>query len=283
MDANTEKVLKKLILDNAINPLRKANRKHLRQLNKYKSGIAIETINLLHQANKTLMNVNRLLKIGEIVDSATLMRSSLEKIAMGMMLYFDPDETYKEFKDLSLCGKTNNTRPTKVLNNFKLKIMDINSFLFEDFNNDELSNLLNETYEKLCLYTHSSVVVSMMIEVDKNKDSDLFIAFFYLIADYLNLLLHSCLKFLCNDEEEHVDFMCLILGWGLHFSKVNKEKLKSEYIEKYKKFLHWEINSKFNDKYREMIEKMKYDLKDLNLLIKNNQDEINEYYANLLS
>ena len=133
MDENTEKLLKKLILDNSINPLRRANRKYLKQLNNDKSSISIETINLLHQANKTLVNVNRLLKLGEIVDSATLMRSSLEKIVMGMMLYFDPDETYKEFKDLSLCGKTNNTRPTKVLNNFKLKIMDINSFLFEDF------------------------------------------------------------------------------------------------------------------------------------------------------
>lgn len=199
------------------------------------------------------------------------------------MLYFDPDKTYKEFKDLSLCGKTNNTRPTKVLNNFKVKVKNINSFLFEDFSGDEISNLLNEMYAKLCLYTHSSIVVNMMIEVDKNKDSDLFIAFFYLIADFLNFLLYSCLKFLCNDEEKHIDFMCLILSWGLHFSKVNKEKLKSEYIEKYKEFLHWEINSKFNNKYGEMIEKIKYDLNDLSMLIITNKDEINEYYANLLS
>lgn len=78
MNANCEIVLKKLILDNVIKPLRKANRKYLKQLNN-KSGVSIETINLLHQANKTLMNVNRLLKNGEIVDSATLMRSSLEK------------------------------------------------------------------------------------------------------------------------------------------------------------------------------------------------------------
>ena len=178
MDLNNIEILEQIVFENATRPLRKTNKKYLEKLNQDKSDIAIETINLLHQSNNTILNVNKLLKQGEIVDSATLMRSSMEKIMMGMMIYFDKDNTYEEFKNLKLCGKTDNTRPTKVLEKFKLKIKEINSFVFGEFIDEELSMLLDETYEKLCLYTHSSIVVSMMIEVNKNNDEDLFIAFF---------------------------------------------------------------------------------------------------------
>ena len=196
MDLNNIEILEQIVFENATRPLRKTNKKYLEKLNQDKSDIAIETINLLHQSNNTILNVNKLLKQGEIVDSATLMRSSMEKIMMGMMIYFDKDNTYEEFKNLKLCGKTDNTRPTKVLEKFKLKIKEINSFVFGEFTDEELSMLLDETYEKLCLYTHSSIVVSMMIEVNKNNDEDLFIAFFYQMVDYLELLLYCCLKYL---------------------------------------------------------------------------------------
>lgn len=282
MDLNNIAILEQIVLENATRPLRRTNKKYLKKLNQYNSDIAIETINLLHQSNNTILNVNKLLKRGEIVDSATLMRSSMEKIMMAMMIYFDKDNTYEEFKNLKLCGKTDNTRPTKVLDNFKLKIKEINSFVFGDFTDEELSMLLDETYEKLCLYTHSSIVVSMMIEVNKNEDEDLFIAFFYQMVDFLELLLYCCLKYLCKDKKDHIDMICLVLGWGLHFVKIDKEKLKPDYINKYKEYLYWDINSHFNDKYNDILEKIKIDSKELNEDINNNKEKINEYFTNLL-
>lgn len=282
MDLNNIDILEQIVIENATRPLRRTNKKYLKKLNQYKSDVAIETINLLHQANNTILNVNKLLKQGEIVDSSTLMRSSMEKIMMAMMIYFDKDNTYEEFKNLKLCGKTDNTRPTKVLDNFKLKIKEINSFVFGDFTDEELSMLLYEMYEKLCLYTHSSIVVSMMIEVNKNNDEDLFIAFFYQMVDFLELLLYCCLKYLCKDEKDHIDMICLVLGWGLHFVKIDKEKLKLDYINKYKEYLYWDINSHFNDKYNDILEKIKIDSKELNEDINNNKEKINEYFTNLL-
>ena len=282
MDLNNIEILEQIVFENATRPLRKTNKKYLKNLNQDKSDIAIETINLLHQSNNTILNVSKLLKQGEIVDSATLMRSSMEKIMMAMMIYFDKDNTYEEFKNLNLCGKTDNTRPTKVLDNFKLKIKEINSFVFGDFTDEELSMLLDETYEKLCLYTHSSIVVSMMIEVNKNNDEDLFIAFFYQMADFLELLLYCCLKYLCKDKKDHIDMICLVLGWGLHFVRIDKEKLNPDYINKYKEYLYWDINSHFNDKYNDILEKIKIDSKELNEDINNNKEKINEYFTNLL-
>ncbi len=282
MDLNNIGILEQIVLENATQPLRRTNKKYLKKLNQYNSDIAIETINLLHQSNNTILNVNKLLKRGEIVDSATLMRSSMEKIMMAMMIYFDKDNTYEEFKSLKLCGKTDNTRPTKVLENFKLKIKEINSFVFGDFTDEELSMLLDETYEKLCLYTHSSIVVSMMIEVKKNNDEDLFIAFFYQMADFLELLLYCCLKYLCKDKKDHIDMICLVLGWGLHFVRIDKEKLNPDYINKYKEYLYWDINSYFNDKYNDILEKIKIESKELNKDISDNKEKINEYFTNLL-
>ena len=281
MDLNNIGILEQIVLENATQPLRRTNKKYLKKLNQYNSDIAIETINLLHQSNNTILNVNKLLKRGEIVDSATLMRSSMEKIMMAMMIYFDKDNTYEEFKSLKLCGKTDNTRPTKVLENFKLKIKEINSFVFGDFTDEELSMLLDETYEKLCLYTHSSIVVSMMIEVKKNNDEDLFIAFFYQMADFLELLLYCCLKYLCKDKKDHIDMICLVLGWGLHFVRIDKEKLNPDYINKYKEYLYWDINSYFNDKYNDILEKIKIESKELNKDISDNKEKINKYYTNI--
>ena len=282
MDLNNIDILEQIVIENATRPLRRANKKYLKKLNQYNSDIAIETINLLHQSNNTILNVNKLLKRGEIVDSATLMRSSMEKIMMAMMIYFDKDNTYEEFKNLKLCGKTDNTRPTKVLENFKLKIKEINPFVFKDFEDEDLSTLLDEMYEKLCLYTHSSIVVSMMIEVNKNNDKDLFIAFFYQMVDFLELLLYCCLKYLCKDEKDHIDMICLVLGWGLHFVRIDKEKLNSDYINKYKEYLYWDINSHFNDKYNDILEKIKIESKELNKDISDNKEKINEYFTNLL-
>lgn len=282
MDLNNIGIIEQIVLENATQPLRRTNKKYLKKLNQYNYDIAIETINLLHQSNNTILNVNKLLKRGEIVDSATLMRSSMEKIMMAMMIYFDKDNTYEEFKSLKLCGKTDNTRPTKVLENFKLKIKEINSFVFGDFTDEELSMLLDETYEKLCLYTHSSIVVSMMIEVNKNNDEDLFIAFFYQMVDFLELLLYCCLKYLCKDKKDHIDMICLVLGWGLHFVRIDKEKLNPDYINKYKEYLYWDINSHFNDKYNDILEKIKIESKELNKDISDNKEKINEYFTNLL-
>lgn len=168
-------LVEQLVKNNFVKPMRRYIKKYLEQLS-VTDNISIETINLLNQANNTINNVYKLLKKNDIVDSATLMRSCMEKIMMAMMIYFDPKDTFEEFKDLEKCGRSKNTRPTAILDNFKLK--GINPVLFEEFEDDELQLLLEETYEKLCLYTHSSIVVSMMIEVNKNKDEDLFALYF---------------------------------------------------------------------------------------------------------
>ena len=275
-------IIEEIIDKNAIRPLRRYNNKYLKELNICNEKINIETTNLLKQANHTIKNTTKTLRIGEIVDSATLMRSSMEKIMMAMMIYFDPNDTYAEFKNLKRCGKGEYTRPSKLIDNFKSKLKDIAPTLFEEFNEEELKKLLEETYEKLCLYTHSSIAVSMMIEVENNNDEDLFIAFFYLINNFLELLLYCCLKYLIKDSKSHIDLICLLATWNLPFNKIEKNKLNKVYIEKYKKYLYLDINAKSNDKYKDIIEQIKKDGMDLEKEINNNTNVLDEYILKLI-
>lgn len=272
--------VEQLVKTNFVKPMRRYIKKYLKNLS-VTEDVSIETINLLHQANNTINNVYKLLRKNDIVDSATLMRSCMEKIMMAMMIYFDPTDTFEEFKDLEKCGRSKNTRPTAILDNFKFKLKEINSVLFEEFEDDELQLLLEETYEKLCLYTHSSIVVSMMIEVNKNNDEDLFALYFYQIAYFLEILIYSSLKYLTNDNKDHIDAFCIFMGFTLLCSRVDKNKLTEDYTNKYKDYLHWEINEHFTDKYEDEVEKLKNDWSNLQQEINENKEVVGNYIMNL--
>ena len=272
--------VEQLVKTNFIKPMRRYIKKYLKSLSVTEE-IRIETINLLHQANNTINNVYKLLRKNDIVDSVTLMRSCMEKIMMAMMIYFDPTDTFEEFKDLEKCGRSKNTRPTAILDNFKFKLKEINPVLFEEFEDDELQLLLEETYEKLCLYTHSSIVVSMMIEVNKNKDEDLFVLYFYQIAYFLEILIYSSLKYLIHDDKDHIDAFCIFMGFTLLCSRVDKNKLTEDYTNKYKDYLHWEINEHFTDKYKDEVEKLKNDWSNLQQEINENKEVVGNYIMNL--
>ena len=272
--------VEQLVKTNFVKPMRRYIKKYLKNLS-VTEDVSIETINLLQQANNTINNVYKLLRKKDLVDSATLMRSCMEKIMMAMMIYFDPTDTFEEFKDLEKCGRSKNTRPTAILDNFKFKLKEINSVLFEEFEDDELQLLLEETYEKLCLYTHSSIVVSMMIEVNKNNDEDLFALYFYQIAYFLEILIYSSLKYLTNDNKDHIDAFCIFMGFTLLCSRVDKNKLTEDYTNKYKDYLHWEINEHFTDKYKDEVEKLKNDWSNLQQEINENKEVVGNYIMNL--
>ena len=272
--------VEQLVKTNFVKPMRRYIKKYLKNLS-VTEDVSIETINLLQQANNTINNVYKLLRKKDLVDSATLMRSCMEKIMMAMMIFFDPTETFEEFKNLEKCGKSKNTRPTAILNNFKSKLKEITPVLFEECEDDELQSLLEETYEKLCLYTHSSIVVSMMIEVNKNNDEDLFALYFYLIAYFLEILIYSSLIYLTNDNKDHIDAFCIFMGFTLLCSRVDKNKLTEDYTNKYKDYLHWEINEHFTDKYKDEVEKLKNDWSNLQQEINENKEVVGNYIMNL--
>ena len=60
-----------------------------------------------------------------------------------------------------------------------------------------------------------------------------------------------------------------------------KNKLTEDYTNKYKDYLHWEINEHFTDKYKNEVEKLKNDWSNLQQEINENKEVVGNYIMNL--
>lgn len=70
---------------------------------------------------------------------------------------------------------------------------------------------------------------------------------------------------------------------SLLFTKMDINKLNSEYLSKYEQYLYMDINNHIVDKYNDIIEKIKEDSKELNNEINKNKENIDKYLTNLLN
>ena len=100
---------------------------------------------------------------------------------------------------------------------------------------------------------------------------------------FLELLLYYCIKHLNNDEEEHIDLMCLMLGSSLLFVNLDKNKMTEEYLEKYYKYLYLDINKKYTNKYTDIINNIKEKLTDLQIENEKMSDKIIDDFEELLN
>ena len=241
-DLNTLKVkLEKSVKDNFIIPLRKANKQNIKLLYK-NNDIRRETINLLNQSLISIKNIHYLISKKSLVDANVLLRSCFENIVMAMMIYFDED-TYNEFKILGLKDDEREyTNLSKLRNGLKKKLTTISPEFFNDMNNRIIGHLLKEFYDKLCLYTHSSLIVNVMVEVGLNKDEDLFIFINKLNTYFLEILIYACLKYLSENEEIIIDVTYIIFGMFLILFNFDKNKYSEDYLKKYNELLHPDIN-----------------------------------------
>lgn len=263
-------------------PLRKNNRENLEKLyNNKNDKLPIESVNLLNQVYITIKNIHKLIKSKSLVDSNTLIRSAFENLVMGMMIYFDKD-VYSEFKKLGLKEEERNyTKQQKLRNMFKSKLKIIDMEIFGDISNRKLQEMLDEYYEKLCLFTHSTLIVNEMVEVSLNSDEDFFLVISKQNVNFLEILLNCCLKYLSNDKKNNIRYEYLFISWIIFFDDLDKQKYNKEYLNKYKTLLYEEINQEYLNKNNKKIDLLKSEAKELENLIKNNPNVIIELLENL--
>ena len=220
-------------------PLRKNNRENLEKLyNNKNDKLPIESVNLLNQVYITIKNIHKLIKSKSLVDSNTLIRSAFENLVMGMMIYFDKD-VYSEFKKLGLKEEERNyTKQQKLRNMFKSKLKIIDMEIFGDISNRKLQEMLDEYYEKLCLFTHSTLIVNEMVEVSLNSDEDFFLVISKQNVNFLEILLNCCLKYLSNDKKNNIRYEYLFISLIIFFYDIYKQKYNKEYLNKYKTLLY---------------------------------------------
>lgn len=263
-------------------PLRKNNRENLEKLyNNKNDKLPIESVNLLNQVYITIKNIHKLIKNKSLVDSNTLIRSAFENLVMGMMIYFDKD-VYSEFKKLGLKEEERNyTKQQKLRNMFKSKLKIIDMEIFGDISNRKLQEMLDEYYEKLCLFTHSTLIVNEMVEVSLNSDEHFFLVISKQNVNSLEILLNCCLKYLSNDKKNNIRYEYLFISWIIFFDDLDKQKYNKEYLNKYKTLLYEEINQEYLNKNNKKIDLLKSEAKELENLIKNNPNVIIELLENL--
>ncbi len=189
---------------------------------------------------------------------------------MAMMIYFDED-TYNEFKILGLKDEEREyTNLSKLRNGLKKKLKIISPEMFSDMNNRTIGHLLKEFYDKLCLYTHSTLVVNAMVEVGINNDEDLFISINKINAYFLEILIYACLKYLSKNEEISIDTTYILFGIFLMLSKIDRDKYSEEYMKRYNDLLHYDINGEYFVKNTQDVIEIQKMTKEVNKTIEDN-------------
>lgn len=259
---------KKKVKSTAIIPIRSYNTCTLKKLYN-ESNIKNETINLLNQCNITLKNIYKLIKEKSLVDANTLLRSCFENLTMAMVINFDED-VYKEFIDLNITDETRKkTKPQHVRNEFRKVLRLSDSGIVDDISNKQLKIMFDEFYEKLCLFTHSTLIVNAMVEIKKDKLDDIYAFAIKQNTYFLEIILYICLKYL-NNSNKYINFMYIFIGYYIMLSEINKENLNLENIEKIKKYLYFDLNKTYFNKNQKEVDMLKNEMVELQKMIEDN-------------
>lgn len=241
-----------------------------------------ETINLLNQTRKTLKNVHKFINSKEVVDANSLLRSAFENLIMGMMIN-ESENTYKEFINLSIDDTTRQyTKPQKLRNDFRKVLRKLDGNLFIEMSNRNLKDMLDEFYDKMCLFTHSSIVVNAMIEIEKDDDLDIYVIALKQNTYFVEMLLYLCLKYLCNYKKDPIDITYVVLGWYVLISDVPKEKVTPEKMEKLNKLLYADFNKEYLEKNKENVDFLTEEAKKLQEDIQKNPTGFVELLTSLV-
>lgn len=227
------------------------------------SEVKKETINLLSQVKNTLDNVHRLIKNNSIVDANTLLRTSFENLIMGMMINYEAN-IYNEFLNLSINDQTRKyTKPQYLRNHFRKVLRQVDDELFADISNRNLKEVLDELYNNMCLFTHSTLVVNITIELQKEKLDSVNVFALKQNSYFLEILLYLCLKKLHNSQKQPLDGRFIFIGWIILLMDIDKKILLPENLEKLNQILYKDINKDFFEDSSKKTEKILKDLMNL--------------------
>ena len=279
----TKEQIKIQINRKVIKPLRNGNKHNVSILNNNNYDIPRETINLLNQCYCTLKNANVLLRKRHLVDANALLRTAFENLYTAMVIMFDKD-TCEEFRNLNINNETRDkTRQQALRNEFKKHLNDISYELFFDMGRKDKNKMIEELYDKLCNFTHSTLIVSVMIDAKKNNDDEVLILCNYQNVFFVEMLLFCSLKYITKDNKYILELDNVFISFMLSPIFFNQNKMKKENFDKYNDYLYMNNNSDFFDKQKEDAEKLTNEFNELKNVIAENPDKFKEILIKFLS
>lgn len=266
----TQKTINDAIKKRFIKPLDAGCKYNINKLNNDQRVKHNETISLLTQAHGTLINVYNNLKCNRLVDANTLLRSAFEYIMTGMMIQFD-GKVYEEFITLGI--EKDKTKINKIISKFRTHMNEICSEIYQNINRKEKLEILTELYEKLCNFTHSSLIVSTIIEIKNPKEKEIIQKLMLQNYYSLKLLLFNCLKYFTSDKKHYLELSNIGLSFMFMMIEINN-KIKENNIDfsKYNDFLYPDKNTGYLEKDKQKFKKIEDELIELKEDIKNNED-----------
>ena len=278
--------LKKIIYKKSqykfINVMRRYINKYIMLLNNDKN-IKIEVTNLIIQSNKTLKNINKLIKNNSICDANSLLRSSFENVMTAMVIFYN-ELAYKEFINLSVNYHDRKyTTPFQIRELFSEILLNLESDSFDDISNEQLNAMINNMYDNLCKFAHSSLMVNAVIEFEKQDNLELYIVELKQNVLFIEFLIYLCLKHLSNSNERPLDITYLALRFLVLYTEVPKEKLTSENLENLHSLLHFNENKKYFNSKKNRSDLLLNDIKELQQFIEDNPLSILEILKEYLN
>lgn len=270
----SNKLINNAINRKFINPLKYGCIYSVSKLEKEKRTKHGETISLLKQAHKTLINVDYNLKSYNLVDANTLLRSSFEYIMMAMMIQFD-EKVYNEFTTLGI--ERDKTRICEIIDKFRTHMNEICEPAFKDINRKEKLSMLTELYDKMCNFTHSTLIVSTVIEINSQKEKEIFQLLMYQNYYFFKILLFVCLKYFTNDNKHYLELRSVAFTFMFLLANINIkiEEYKIDF-SKYNDLLHYDKNSEYFSKFNKETDKLNIEINEFKNKLKNNQEKFSE-------
>ena len=125
---------------------------------------------------------------------------------------------------------------------------------FVELSNRNLKDMLDDFYDKLCMFTHGSLIMNAIIEMEKDDSLDVFVIALKQNTYFVEFLLYLCLKYLRNYKKEPLDLTYAVIGMYILISDVPKDKYSPEKLEKFYSILYKDKNKKYFDKYNEDVD-----------------------------
>ena len=254
--------------------------KNLQDLKSNDYQIPIECKNLFKQAYSTIKSVELLLDKNLFVDCNSLLRTCLENIITSTMIAINK-EFYDEFKNLAIKEEERKFSIQRVRNLFKNELKKIDEEMFGDISNRRIQEMLDELYNKLCNFTHSSIVINLTVEMSNNGDDDILKFSIKFVLAFLKLLLNSCMKYFTNNETQ-LDYGILGALMMYYSLEIDIQKYKDGRIQKYRELMYVPTNEENFEKDRKNSEKVQKESDELLKLIQEHQKEIEEELKDFL-
>ncbi len=266
------KLIVKAIKRKVIKPINAGNDLNIKKIKNNENIVHHETAGLLLQAYKTLNNAEININNYRIVDSCILMRAAFEYIAMGIVIQFDND-TFDEFKKLGLEDR-DKTRIVKIFNLLRKYMNEISNDFYKEISQTLKKELLSEIYDKLCNFTHSSLIVSTIVEIDDENEKEILRLSLFQTLYFLKTLLFFSLKYFTGDNKHYIDWEDVWFAALLTNAKVGNISRKNDiYFSKYDDFFYYNENEEYLNKNSKKSEKVKVQYNEISNLIKDYNEE----------